>query len=729
MLGRLFGFNKIPDQKPTDQLEQSSCAPPPESHPSEQFTSLEGSAEHPKGGSSFTSVSLASASSSLFVTDIKSDGALNQAIMYTVCDADIRSTTEPHHFELIITRTDDDDADGVTYPPQVAFPIDNSAVFESSDNGLGWSDDHGRRYHLDFDDENTARDFCATLARSLFETIHSRSPGPSDIENVRELLTKPEPAKPSDLLAAAGELIRVSGELFKYDVEVEKFDLLAPKIILTINSAVVKEDNTRGYLMSVYSQDDGKKLMETELSNSMTGQFFTETLSVVWILNLDPDAEPDFEEGKLDPEKQVCLSVKIPNPVAFVRFREQYAVCLYEVNHQASMDDLKLKDEDRDYIANVERDDVDPMEIDDDDATDAEDERHVRDELPSGRASIADVDDGMVNSQLAVSANTDRSFVIRGNKMGVFRTGTDGAAFTTAIDFTDPSKGGKRFMPSNILLHEGDTSMLVLDSQDDSTLMRMDLERGEIVDTWSGPVMKHNTVNNIHRASKYANLTGTKEFVGLNKNALMRMDPRTREFVVQSKRYAASTRAKLDCMATTGAGHLAVASENGDIRLYDQIGKNAKTHLPGLGDRIIGIDVSEDGNYILATTAKYLLVINSMVKGDKTYSGFAKSMGKNKPTPRKLVIKPEDIVKHRMGEICFTPAHFNTGRSSLEKSIVTSTGPFLVTWNFRAVKLGRLNSYNITRFRDNIVADDFAFGDEGRIVMSLPNDVSVVTRR
>lgn len=729
MLGRLFGFNNVPDQQPADQRDQPSHEPPYDSSLSEQSALQENSPAYLKGRSSLTHISLASASSSLFITNVKSDGALNQAIMYTTCDADVRSTAESHHFELVITRTDDD-ADDTIHPPQVVFPIDNSAAFESSDSGLGWSDDHGRRYHLDFDDETAARDFCATLARSLFETIHSRSPGPSDIESVRALLTKPEPAKPSDLLAAAGELIRVGGELFKYDVEVEKFDLLAPKIILTINSAVVKEDNTRAYLMAVYNQDGCKKLMETELNNSMTGQFFTETLSVVWILNLDPDAEPEFEEGKLDPEKQVCLSVKIPDPVAFVRFREQYAVCLYEVNHQASMDDLKLKNEDRDYIANVERDDVDPMEIDDDDdTTDVEYERNVRDEMPGGRASIADVDDGMVNGQLAVSANTDRSFVVRGNKMGVFRTGVDGAAFTTAIDFTDPSKDGKRFMPSNILLHEGDTSMLILDSQDDSKLMRMDLERGKIVDTWSGPVMKHNTVNNVHRASKYANLTDTKEFVGLNKNALMRMDPRTREFVVQSKRYAAGTRAKLDCMATTGTGHLAVASENGDIRLYDQIGKNAKTHLPGLGDRITGIDVSEDGNYILATTAKYLLVINSIVKGEKTYSGFAKSMGKNKPIPRKLVIKPEDIVKHRMGEVCFTPAHFNTGRSSLERSIVTSTGPFLITWNFRAVKLGRLNSYNVTRFRDNIVADDFAFGDEGRIVMSLPNDVSVVARR
>lgn len=671
---------------------------------------------------------LASANGSLYISTAKPEGGMEQTCMYTTCKAIVRPTARQHHFELMLSNTEEHAADS-SYPTDAVFPIDKNTGFECSDGQCGWSDRAGKRYNLDIDDASSATEFCDALAAALFQSIHGKEPGPDDEDEVRSLVVKQQPSKPSDLLVTSGELVRVSGELFSFDTAAERFRTIIQSVVVTINSAVVKEDNSRAYMMMVYREDNGGLVFESEVDNSMNGQFYTHTLSLVWIINRDPEAEdqPDAQSTEIDPEKQLCLSIQVRNAEDFVRFRNQYSVCLYEVNHQASMEDLKLKEYDRDYIAQSERDDVDPMEVDEGDS-EPEDTRGLSDEQPGQRATVKDQDDGMFNSQLAVSANTDRTFVVRGNKMGVFQTGDDGAKFRAMIDFKDPSSGGQSFTPSSILLHEQDRSMLVLDPLDQSKLMRMDLERGEIVDTWSGPVTKNTPVSAVHRVAKYSNLTDTKEFVGLNKNELLRMDPRTREFIVQNKRYAASTRAKLGCVATTGSGHLAVASENGDIRLYDQIGKNAKTHLPGLGDRILGIDVSEDGRYILATTAKYLLLINTVVQTKDPYSGFMKSMGKNKPAPRKLVIKPEDIVRHRMGEINFTPAHFNTG-SSLERSIVTSTGPFIVTWNFRSVKLGRLDNYKIARYQDNVVADDFAYDNDGRIVVTLPNDVSVATRR
>eukprot|EP00172_Hildenbrandia_rubra_P003417 Plantae.Rhodophyta-Hildenbrandia_rubra.ctg54714.p1 GENE.Plantae.Rhodophyta-Hildenbrandia_rubra.ctg54714~~Plantae.Rhodophyta-Hildenbrandia_rubra.ctg54714.p1 ORF type:complete len:312 (-),score=39.90 Plantae.Rhodophyta-Hildenbrandia_rubra.ctg54714:137-1072(-) len=305
--------------------------------------------------------------------------------------------------------------------------------------------------------------------------------------------------------------------------------------------------------------------------------------------------------------------------------------------------------------------------------------------------------------------------------MGVFKTGEEDVAFRDVLRMKDPSKPGTFIKPSKIMLHDQDTSMLLLDSTDDSKVMRMDLNRGEIVETWKGAGSQ--PFSSIHRAEKYSNMTPMQEFVGLNKNQLMRMDPRTRDFVVQSKRYAAGTKTNFQSMATTGSGHIVAASATGDLRLYDTIGKNAKTHLPGLGDPIIGTDVTEDGRFVLATTAKYLLIVDTRVSGQQK-SGFLKSMGKNKPAPVKLTITPRDVVRYRMGAINFTPAHFNTG-SSLERSIVTSTGPFIVTWNFRAVKQGRLDCYQVKRYRDNVVADEFAYNDDGKIVVTLPNDVTL----
>lgn len=665
---------------------------------------------------------IARASGALFFSTISPGGAHKQNMMYALCEATVRTTTVPFQHELVVSRADEEPTEEDVFPPDVVFPIDKSANVEAGDMRLGWSDRAGKRYNFDFEDQDSARTFTEAVASALFQNIHSRIPDSSDEDELRNILEAPPEHTVSDLLEARGELVRAPGELFKYDLETEQFRTMVPEVVVTINSAIVKADNTRAYLLIVYRADSGVRMLETEISNDMNSQFYAQTLSVVWVLNLE--SEVDAAESP-DPSAQICLSVKFYNVEDFVTVRNQYVVCLYEVNNQASIEDLKLKDEDVTYLEDAYRDDVEPMEIDEQDEPDENEDRRISEYDPNRRASMSDETDGMINSQLAVSANNDRTFVVRGNKMGVFATNDDGATFRTTLQFKD-QKTGSLFNPSNVLLHERDRSMIVLDPSDPTKLRRMDLERGEIVDTWAGGLTGNTPVKAVQRAQKYSNLTDAQEFVGLNKNQLMRMDPRTREFVVQSKRYAASTRAKLECVATTGSGYLAVASENGDIRLFDQIGKNAKTHLPGLGDPIIGVDVSEDGNYVLATTKKYLLIIDTRVKGSEK-GGFQKSMGKNKPAPRKLTIKSEDVVKYRMGEIQFTTAHFNTG-SSLERSIVTSTGPFVVVWNFRAVKMGRLDSYRIRRYQDNIIADDFAYDNDGRIVVTLPNDVSVARR-
>ncbi|CDF38779.1 unnamed protein product [Chondrus crispus] len=665
------------------------------------------------------------ADGSLYISLPKKDGVMQQTCMYTSCRAIVRPTAKQHAFELVVSNTDEDDAASSVYPSDSVFAIEQSARFECADTQCGWSDRTTKRYSLDFDDASAASKFFDALATALFEAIHSREPRPDEEGDMRQLVSGQKAERPSEILVTSGELLRVSGELFNFNTTNDTFETIIPSVVVTINSAIAKEDRSRAYMMSVFQEDTGDAVFECEVNNDMNAQFYARTLSMVWMLNRFDEADTETQE--CDSNNQVCLSIVVESAEDFVSMRNQYSVCLFEVNHQASMEDLKLKEYDREYIIQSERDDVEPMEIEESGEED-EDRRVLEDERPQSRAGGLDENDGMANSQLAVSASSDRTFVVRGNQMGVFQTGDDGAKFKTTVRFKDPSGNGRSFLPSNILLHEQDKSMLVLDSQDPTKMMRMDLERGEIVDTWSGPLTKNTPVHAVHRVAKYSNLTDTKEFVGLNKNQLLRMDPRTREFIVQSKKYAASTRAKLGCVATTGSGHLAVASENGDVRLYDQIGKNAKTHLPGLGDNIIGIDVSEDGKYILATTAKYLVIINTVVQAESQHSGFLKSMGKHKPAPRKLVIKPEDIHKNRMGEINFTPAHFNTG-SSLERSIVTSTGPFIVTWNFRSVKLGKLHNYNITRYMDNIVADDFAYNDDGRIVVTLPNDVTVARKR
>ena len=138
-------------------------------------------------------------------------------------------------------------------------------------------------------------------------------------------------------------------------------------------------------------------------------------------------------------------------------------------------------------------------------------------------------------------------------------------------------------------------------------------------------------------------------------------------------------------MTTTFKGGLAIGSLDGQIRLYKQVGQNAKTLLPGLGDPIKGIDMSNDAKWVVATTQSYLLLIPTEFGDGK--NGFEHRMGKDKPQPKKLQIHCTDLAKYKIRNVNFTAAKFNNFNISNmeETSIVAATGPFVVTWNFKKV--------------------------------------------
>jgi len=89
----------------------------------------------------------------------------------------------------------------------------------------------------------------------------------------------------------------------------------------------------------------------------------------------------------------------------------------------------------------------------------------------------------------------------------------------------------------------------------------------------------------------------------------------------------------------------------------------------------------------------------------------------------------------------FTPAKFNTGLNETETTIVsrylkslqfltfTSVGPYVVTWDFRRIQNNHPEPYKIRRYTDDIVSDNFRFGQDSNIVVALPQDVTIVAKR
>ena len=65
-----------------------------------------------------------------------------------------------------------------------------------------------------------------------------------------------------------------------------------------------------------------------------------------------------------------------------------------------------------------------------------------------------------------------------------------------------------------------------------------------------------------------------------------------------------------------GEGCIAVGSQDGQVRMYNDknVGTIAKTAIPGLGLPITAIDATYDGKWVLATTDRYLMVVNASFK-------------------------------------------------------------------------------------------------------------------
>ncbi|KAB5545784.1 VID27 cytoplasmic protein-domain-containing protein [Coniochaeta sp. 2T2.1] len=422
------------------------------------------------------------------------------------------------------------------------------------------------------------------------------------------------------------------------------------------------------------------------------------------------------------------------------RFQEGVLRALWEQLNEIKWS--KVTDKERDYVADAFAD----LAMEDVEHADEHEEEEEEEELEDDRAQSEHYDtdeedddqeyqpkDGDVNKQLAVGYKHDRSFVVRGSKIGVFKhTPNNHLEFSTNISKIETPKGDL-FSPKKVMLHNEDRNLILQKDNDPNKLYRMDLEYGKVVDEWQ--VHEDIPVVTFAPENKFAQMTHEPTFLGISKNALYRVDPRlagSKLVDAQLKQYKSKN--DFSALATTEKGYIAVASDKGDIRLFDRLGINAKTHIPALGEPIIGLDVSADGRWVLATCRTYLLLIDAQQKSGKNEGklGFEKSFAADaKPQPRRLALTPEHVAQfsHETTKgVSFTPAKFNTGAGTEETSIITATGPYIVEWSLKKVLAGKKAPYLIKRYTDDIKADDFKFGTDKNVIVALPHEVNMVDR-
>ncbi|KAF2195337.1 VID27-domain-containing protein [Zopfia rhizophila CBS 207.26] len=561
---------------------------------------------------------------------------------------------------------------------------------------------------------DTAQLFPNTTKENMAKKAAGKGNTPQGMED-------PTAALPSvEQPAALGVLAKVVAELHLFDFPSDTFVLQDNEV-----QATVTEIGNWEYWLQV----SGKE---------------REWLGQPIVADINPVCNYEFKSfifnHYLDDGSAYSWLLRFKNQETLEAFHQGVMQALWEHNNQMKFQ--KAKDNDREYVLEAFQD-LTMEDAPDDEEEDEEEEYEEADD--SQRSEHYDSDEseddvetqdkkGGVNSQLAVGYKHDRSFVVRGNKIGVFKHTPDNQLqFSTTISNIKTPKG-KDFSPNKVMLHAEDANMILQNVDNPNALYRMDLETGKVVDEWK--IHDDISVKTFAPENKFAQMTGEQTFLGLSGNALYRVDPRLSGNKLvdnQLKQYA--TKNAFSAAATTEKGHIAVASEKGDIRLFDRLGINAKTLIPALGDPIIGMDVSADGRWVLATTRTYLLLIDALQKGGKNDGklGFEKAFSKDdKPQPRRLALAPAHVAQFQhetKAPISFTPARFNIGLDDKETTVITATGPFIITWSLKKVLANRKDPYSIKRYSEEVKADNFKFGSDKSLIVALPNEVDMVAKR
>lgn len=462
--------------------------------------------------------------------------------------------------------------------------------------------------------------------------------------------------------------------------------------------------------------------------------------------------------------EQITLSfmIKFDSINDYKSFKLQWSACLWMATNKVSWD--KVSDKEKQYIINPTLalvKDLDHILGFGDDSDDKREEELRSLEQTRAEAELEEDEDDedipssvLVSSEqfdesssasssgnrsLTVSARNDRSYVVRGNKIGVFKTGAgnvedddeDGLEFVSVIKSVK-GKDGKGFNPENPMMYMEDRSLILGDNNNLNKLYKMDIETGKIVEEWGSG---DKNIVQYGPTKKYDQLTSEPTVVGVSNNTLFKMDPRipNENKIVQdqSKQYA--TKYNFSSIGTTEDGYVAVGSEKGDIKLYDRLGIKAKTAIPSLGEPIKYITTSADGNWLLATCETSLLLIDLTIKTGKNAGniGFLKSFPAAENVKKYILrVSPEHTSYMRTytkKPISFTRAYFNVGIGQKEQNIITSTGPFAITWSLnKIIQHGTgNNAYYIKRYDNDIVEDNFKFGSRKRVIVALKDDISL----
>ena len=335
-------------------------------------------------------------------------------------------------------------------------------------------------------------------------------------------------------------------------------------------------------------------------------------------------------------------------------------------------------------------------------------------------------------NKLILQSYNNHTFVIKeNNEIDIFKTNLEddkliNISSISPIKIKNENSFFQDIIISKAKMFNNDNEILFQDSNNKNTIYQYDLNKQQIIQDWDCDVNKKFLNCNINTddlidftyPKKLGQLNEKNEMIGINCNSIFLLDQRVnrKNKIVDFKNY--STHPNFESIVTTGFGGIATGSENGDIRLFNEIGRNAKTLMTGFNYPIKYLDSTIDGKYILATCDKYILVINT--ENEYNLNGFNTCFGTTKIKPLILHLSINDLIKYNLNNEFFTPAKFNNNTNCKEMMIISSLGQYIILWNFKQVQNGETNIYRIINVNEYVIGKTTKF-DKNQLIIALPD--------
>lgn len=283
--------------------------------------------------------------------------------------------------------------------------------------------------------------------------------------------TTPTVAPAAEKHPEQGEIFtKERAELHLFDIESGSFLLQDPSVVATVYDT----GNWQSWLQITGRERDwlGQKVgpdlnpvFNFEYLSFIFNHYTEDGSAYSWLLRFkDRKTEEDFQDGLMRALWEQLNETKWGK---VDKDDQQYILDAFQ---DLNMEDVPPEEDEEE--PEVEEPDDEGQRSEHYDSDEDEDDVVVRDH------------DGNVNSQLAVGYKHDRSFVVRGSKIGVFKhTPNNNLEFSTNISKVTDKKGAL-FSPKKIMLHAEDTNMIMQKEDNPNSLYRMDLEYGKVVDEW-----------------------------------------------------------------------------------------------------------------------------------------------------------------------------------------------------------------------------------------------------